>query len=117
MNPNRFQQCFLIFAVGTLLACIASGRWLLNGEMNVFNALSSFNTLQFQTSGLFSVPNGIASFFSGVATMFSWNYPFLSSPWAFPVKFLLWVISAGAIVALVQEGKGIIQGAISLFRP
>ena len=30
-----------IFIVGTLFACIASGRWLLNGEINIINALAS----------------------------------------------------------------------------
>lgn len=113
MSPNRLQQAALIFFGGTLLACIASGRWLLNGETNIFNALSSFNTLEIQTAGGWAIPKGIATFFDALITALSWNYPFLSSPWAIFVKIPLWLVSIGTGWGLIEVFLTVVQGIVN----
>lgn len=116
MSAARLQQVFLIFIGGTLLSCIASGRWLLNGEISIINSLASFNTLQIQTAGIWALPKGIIDFFSAIITALSWNYPYLSSPWAIFVKIPLWLVSIGAIIALVEGSKAVLTGVIGTIR-
>ncbi len=115
-NANRLQMAVLIFLGGTVLSCIASGRWLLNGEINVINALASFNTINIQTGGGWAVPKGLITFFSAAITALSWNYPFLSSPWMIFIKFPLWLVSIGVVIALVELSKTIIDGLIGVLR-
>ncbi len=91
-----------IFLIGTLLACLASGRWLLNGEINIINALASFNAVSISGAGGWVIPKGVADFLSACATAFSWNYPFLSSPWCIPLRMFLWVVSIGVIYGLLE---------------
>ncbi len=113
---NRLQMAVLIFFGGTILCLIASGSWLLNGEMNIINALASFNTIQLQTGGLWAVPKGLITFFSALVTALGWHYPFLSSPWALFVKFPLWLVSIGVVVAFVEGSKFVIDGIIGSVR-
>ena len=116
MNPNRLQQAVFIFFGGTVLCCICSGRWLLGGEMNIINALASFNTIQVQTAGLWAIPKGLITFFSALITALGWNYPFLSSPWALFIKFPLWLISIGAVFGILEAAKSAVQGTVSIIR-
>ena len=105
-----------IFIVGTLLACIASGRWLLNGEINIFNAVASFNTMTVQAGGGWGVAKTIATYFDAIITMLTWNYPFLSSGWAIFVKIPLWVISFGVVWGLIQTAISAVQGIVGTIR-
>jgi hypothetical protein len=116
MSPNRLQQAALIFIVGTILATLASGRWLLNGEMNIINALASFNTVAVQTGGIWGLPKYVIDFFSAIVTALSWNYPYLSSPWAIIVKIPLWLVSIGVIFGLVQIATTAVNGIVSGIR-
>ncbi len=116
MNATRLQQAVFIFIGGTLLCAIASGSWLLNGEMNIINALASFNTINLQTSGIWAVPKGLITFFSALITMFSWDYPFLGSSWCLFIKIPLWIVSIGMVWALVEGAKSVIDGIVGSVR-
>ena len=105
-----------IFMIGTMLACIASGRWLLDGEVNIFNSLASFNTMTVQAGGVWGVPKQVTSFFAGIITALGWNYPFLSSPWAIILKIPLWLISIGVVWGLVQVALTAVNGLVSAVR-
>lgn len=110
------ENAVWIFTWGTVLSCIMSGRWLLNGEMNIFRALSSFNTVNIQAMGGWAIPKGLVEFFSAILTALSWNYPYLSSDWAIFIKMFLWVVSIGVIWALVEAATSAIQGIIGSVR-
>ena len=116
MRPQLLMSAVLIFIFGTMFSCIASGRWLLDGEMNIVNALASFNTVNFSVGGGWSAVQGVADFFNAIATAFTWNYPFLSDPWCLFIKIPLWVISIGVIWALVEVFISIIQSLASAIR-
>lgn len=113
MRPQLLMGAVGIFIVGTVLACIASGRWLLNGEMNIINALASFNNLEIDVIGVWSIPKSISTFWSAVATSLSWNYPFLAYDWAVFIKIPLWLVSIGVIWGFIQVAITVIQGMVS----
>ena len=116
MRPQLLMTAVGIFIVGTLLACIASGRWLLNGETNIINALASFNTMSVQAGGVWNAPKTLATYWDAIITALSWGYPFLDSGWAIFVKIPLWLISMGVVWGLIQVAMTIIQGLVGMVR-
>lgn len=116
MSPKQIEGVFGIFIIGTLIACIASGRWLMNGELNVISTLASFHAENFGVGGGLSVPTGVTAYWDALVTALSWNYPYLASPWAFPVKIILWIISAGVVVGLIQMAIYVISALVSMAR-
>lgn len=116
MRPQLLMGAMGVFIVGTLMCCICSGRWLLNGEINIINALASFNMMSVSAGGLWSVPKMLGSFFSAIITALSWNYPFLSSDWALFVKIPLWLVSIGVVWGLIEVAINVIQGIVSGLR-
>ncbi len=111
MRPQQIMAAFGIFIVGTLLCCLASGRWLLNGEQDIINTLASFNTVQ-DWVGV----RGPVDWFNALVSAFTWRYPFLSSPWATFIKIPLWIISLGVIWGIIEIMIQLVQGAISGIR-
>jgi hypothetical protein len=105
-----------IFLVGTLLACLASGRWLLDGEMDIIRALASFNTMSVQAGGVWNAPKTLGIYWDAILTAFSWDYPFLESGWTFPIKFILWIVSIGVLWGIIQVFVTIIQGLVGIVR-
>lgn len=116
MRPQLLMGTMGIFIIGTLLACISSGRWLLNGEINIINSLASFNMMSVSVGGIWSVPKVLATFFSAIITALSWDYPFLSSDWALFVKIPLWLVSIGVVWGLIEVAINVIQGIVSGMR-
>jgi hypothetical protein len=116
MSPKMIMACFFIFIVGTMLAALCSGRWLIGGEINIFNALASFNTMSVQAGGGWQAPKTLSTYWDGLVTMFTWNYPFLESSWAIFVKIPLWVVSIGVIWGMIQLFVTVIQGLVGFVR-
>jgi len=106
----------LIFIVGTMMACIASGRWLLGGEVNIINALASFTSTDTQTGGVWSFIQASPLFIRGIITALAWNYPFLASPWAIFIKIPLWIISIGCIWGLISAAITVASGLTGVIR-
>lgn len=116
MSPKTIMGCFFIFVVGTMLAALCSGRWLINGEINIFNALASFNTMSVQAGGGWQAPKTLSTYWDALITMFTWDYPYLESTWAIFVKIPLWVISIGVIWGMIQLFVTVIQGLVGFVR-
>ena len=116
MRPQLLMGAVGIFIIGTLLACLASGRWLLNGEIDIVNALASFDTMSVQAGGVWNAPKTLATYWDAIITALSWNYPFLDYAWAFPVKMILWVISLGVVFGLISLFVQIITGLVGIVR-
>ncbi len=114
-RPNWLLMGIGIFFFGTLLMCITSGRWLLNGDMNIINALASFNNVNF---GTFSIINALPNWMNAIITALSWHYPGtwldeVANGWMIFVKFPLWLCSLAVIWILIDVGRVLIQGALS----
>jgi hypothetical protein len=107
---------FGVFIIGTMLACIASGRWLINGETDIINALASFNTMSVQAGGVWNAPKTLSTYWDAAITALSWNYPYLSSGWAIFIKIPLWSISVGVVWGFIQVAMTIIQGLVGMVR-
>jgi hypothetical protein len=116
LSAKQIEGVFGIFLIGTLVACIASGRWLMNGEMNIINAINSFHVVNFAAGGGFSVPSGVLSYWNAFVTVMSWNYPYLASPWCLFIKIPLWIVSAGMVIVLIQMAIQVVQGIVGLAR-
>lgn len=116
MRPQLLMGAFLIFILGTLLACLASGRWLADGETDIINALASFNTMSVQAGGVWNAPKTLSTYWDAVVTAFSWNYPFLDYAWAWFIKIPLIVVSIGVIWGFIQVFVTIIQGLVGIVR-
>jgi len=116
MRSQLLMGAITIFILGTLLSCLASGRWLLSGETNIIDALASFNTMSVQAGGVWNAPKTLGTYWDALITAFTWNYPFLTSGWAIFIKIPLWVISIGTIWGIIQVFATIIQGLVSIVR-
>ena len=116
MRPQLLMGAIGIFIVGTMLACICSGRWLLNGEINIVNALASFHAVQLSVAGATSIPTGISAFWDAIITSLSWDYPYLEAPWCIFIKIPLWLVSIGVVWALVEVFLTVFQGIVSTIR-
>lgn len=116
MSPKLLMTAFGIFIIGTILACLCSGIWVGDTEVGIINGLASFNTMSVQAGGGWNAPKSLSTYWNAVATMLSWNYPFLSSSWAIWVKIPLWVVSIGVVWGFIQMFVTIIQGLVSFVR-
>jgi len=104
-----------IFLIGTTLSVVASTGWF-GGEIDVVKALASFNTMSVQAGGVWNAPKTLGTYWNAIVTLFSWNYPYLASPWVFPIKFVLWIISIGVVWGIIQVFVSIIQGLVGIVR-
>ncbi len=107
-----------IFFFGTVLMCITSGRWLVNGEVNIINALASFTNMKF---GDFINLNTALNWFNAIITAVSWHYPGTwldeaGNGWVIFIKFPLWLCSLAVIWELISVGRQLVQGAASALR-
>ena len=116
MSPKLIMTAFAIFLLGTVLACICSGRWLGSTETDIITALASFNTMSVEAGGGWNAPKTLGTYWDAMITTLSWNYPYLDSSWAIMVKIPLWVISIGVVWGIIQLFVSIIQGLVSFVR-
>ncbi len=116
MGPKNIMAAFAIFAIGTILSMLASGVWFAQGEIDVINALASFNTMSVAAGGVWNAPKTLGTYWDAMITMLSWSYPYLSSAWVFPVKLILWTISIGVVWGLIVVFATIIQGLVGIAR-
>lgn len=116
MRPQMLMGAVAIFMIGTMLACISSGRWIANGEMDIIKALASFNVMSVQAGGVWNAPKTLGTYWDAILTALSWNYPYLSATWLFPLKFMLWLVSIGVLWGIIQVFAVIIQGLVSIVR-
>lgn len=116
MRPQLLMGAVAIFILGTLLAALCSGRWLVNGEIDIINALASFNTMSVQAGGVWNAPKTLGTYWDAIVTALTWSYPYLDSAWAVFIKIPLWVISLGVIWGIIQVFVTIIQGLVGIVR-
>jgi len=116
LRPQLLMGSVGIFIIGTILGCICSGRWLLNGEINIINALASFHAVTLNVTGGATIPTGIIAFWDAIVTALFWDYPFLNSPWCIFIKIPLWLVSIGVIWALIEVFLTVFQGVVSSIR-
>lgn len=116
MSPKLIMGAYGIFMLGTMLACLTSGRWLLNGETDIINSLASFNTMSVQAGGVWNAPKTISTYWDAAITALSWGYPFLASGWAIFLKMPLWIVSVGVIWGFIQVAMSVISGLVSVAR-
>lgn len=116
MSSKFIMICFAIFFIGTLLSCICSGVWLTSSEVDIVNALASFNTMSVQAGGVWNAPKTLGTYWDATITVLSWNYPYLTSSWALFIKIPLWLISIGTVWGLIQVFATIIQGLVGFVR-
>lgn len=116
MRPQQIMAFAGVFIVGTMLACISSGRWLLNGEIDIINALAGFNAVEYQAGGIWSVPKGVGRYWDAAVTALGWKYPFLEYEWAIGLRAILWIISIGVVWGFLQFAVTVIQGLVGFAR-
>jgi len=116
MNPKLLMAAVLIFILGTLLSCLASGRWLMDGETDIISALASFNTMSVQAGGVWNAPKTLGTYWNAIVTALGWGYPYLESSWAIFIKIPLWIVSIGVIWGIIQLFVSIIQGLVGIVR-
>lgn len=116
MSVKMMMSVFAIFILGTILSCLCSGIWFGSDEVDVINALASFNTMSVQAGGVWNAPKTLSTYWDAAVTMFSWNYPYLNYTWAILIKIPLWIVSVGAVWGFIQLFVSIIQGLVSMVR-
>jgi hypothetical protein len=115
MSPKLLMSAATIFIFGTIFSCICSGVWF-GEEIDVVNALASFNTMSVQSGGTWNAPKTLSTYWDAVVTVLTWGYPYLDYAWAIFIKIPLWIISIGAVWGFIQLFVLIIQGLVSMVR-
>lgn len=117
MRPQLLMFCFGVFVIGTMLSAIISGRWLVSGEVNLINALASFNVVEMQGAGGSGMISMLERYWNALVTMLSWNYPYLDNAWGQVFKiFPLYLISVGVIYGFIQLFVIALSGVVSAIR-
>ncbi len=116
MRPQLLMFCFGVFIIGTMLSAIISGRWLINGEINLINALASFNVTEMQAAGGWGMMKALGNYWDAFVTMISWNYPYLDNDWGGIFKLFLYIISVGVVFGFIQMFTIAMSGVISAIR-
>jgi hypothetical protein len=116
MSPRYIMVAFAIFIIGTILSVICSGVWLGSNEVDIVKGLASFNTMEVQAGGGWNAPKTLKTYWDAMITCLTWNYPFLSSSWAWFVKVPLIVVSVGVVWGIIQLFTSIIQGLVGFVR-
>jgi hypothetical protein len=116
MSVKMIMSVFAIFILGTILSCLCSGVWIGSGEVDVVNAIASFNTMSVQSGGIWNAPKTLGTYWDAAVTLLSWKYPFLEYSWAIFIKIPLWIVSVGTVWGFIQLFVSIIQGLVSMAR-
>jgi hypothetical protein len=113
MRPQLLMAAFGIFVLGTLICCLVSGRWLANGELDIINALASFQVVDISN---WTGVRGFGDYWNAMVTAFSWDYPIISAPFFIFLKMFLWIVTVGVIWGILEAMLMLAQGAISAIR-
>jgi hypothetical protein len=119
MSVKMMMAIFAIFILGQVLSCLCMGIWPGDKQIDIWNTLASFNTMSVQSGGVWNAPKTLGTYWDGVITMLTWNYPFLDYEvyeWVLLAKIPLWVISIGVVWGIIQLFVSIIQGLVSMVR-
>lgn len=116
MRPQLVMFCFGVFIIGTMLSAIISGRWLIDSEVGLLNALTSFNVAEMQGGGGWALPKQLGAYWNALVTMLSWNYPYLDNDWGGVFKIFLYIISVGVVIGFIQMVTIALSGIISGIR-
>lgn len=95
---------------------ISSGVWFDEGFLSVITGLAKFHAESFAVGGGLSAPTGVTAFYDALVTVLTFNYPYLASPWVFPVKAFLWITSIGVVVGLIQFSIYVLSALVGLAR-
>ncbi len=105
--------CAFIFIIGTLLSILYGGGWYSAQDIAVLQQSTNFTTIQIGGAGpqplFFLGPN----FFTAVATILTWNYPYLDNTFGFILKMFLWSLSFGVVWGFAQVFIPVLQGVFS----
>jgi hypothetical protein len=116
MSVKMIMSAFAIFILGTILSCLCSGIWIGSNEVDVINALASFNTMSVQSGGVWNAPKTLGTYWDAIVTVLSWGYPFLDYTWAIFIKIPLWIVSVGMVWGFIQLFVSIISSLVSMVR-
>ena len=117
MRPQLFAFCYGVFIIGTALSLIVGGGWFGTQQVDVINQLTGISATQIQAMGGWTILKAIPAFITGVLTMITWNYPYLSSPWVTVFKLVfLFPVSAMVIYGLYELFLPVLQGIGSAIR-
>lgn len=116
MSVKMIMSVFAIFILGSMLSCLCSGVWFGSDQVDIVNALASFNTMSVQSGGVWNAPKTLGTYWDAAITMLVWDYPFLDYTWAIIIKIPLWIVSVGTVWGFIQLFVSIIQGLVSMVR-
>ena len=117
MSKGLMMFCYAVFALGTILGLISTGRWFTNGDMNIINSITSMSGAQISALSGIPVVGPTIDFFNGAFQIILWNYPFLNNAFGFILKFVfLFPVSFGVIVGFVEIFQQIAQGIAGFIR-
>lgn len=117
MRPQLLMFCFGVFMIGTMLSAIISGRWLIDDEVSLFNALASFNVAEMQGAGGAGMVKHLKSYWDALVTMLSWKYPYLNNDWGRIFKMVfLFPLSVGVVYGFIQLFVIAMSGVVSAIR-
>ena len=88
----------------------------MQGEIDIINALASFNAMEVQAAGVWNAPKTLSTYWDAIVTALTWGYPWLDYAWLFPIKMVLWTVSIGVVWGLVQVFVQIIQSLVGFTR-
>jgi hypothetical protein len=101
MRPQYVMFLAFCLLVGNLFCLIIDGAWIGAADVTIMGYLTGMTNLQTASwTAVFTVP--FAFFTHGFPRLISWDFSFFSGELQ-TIRWLLFVISIGAIYALAQE--------------
>ena len=118
MLDRLIMFCYFCFMSGTLLNLAIEGNWIGGMEVNIINQLTGYTSIEVQTAGLWAIPKQLAGFFThGLPKLITWDYSYLESGYPAIFKWtILYAISAGVVIGIIQLFIPVIQGLVTGIR-
>lgn len=107
MSHKFIMFLAMILIVGNLMCLIIDGAWLGANDLTLMQYLTGMNALQTASwTAIFTVPVGF--FTHGLPKMLFWDFSFFDGAAGQLIRWLMFVITIGAIWAVGQEFRSTI---------
>lgn len=107
MSKNFIMFLAFCLLVGNFLCLIIDGVWLQTEDVTLMGYLTGMNNLQTASwTAIFTVPFNF--FTHGFPKMILWDFSFLQGGMGI-IRWFLFIFSIGAIFAMAQEFRGVLQ--------
>jgi len=110
MSVRWIQGLVFFWFLNTLVCQMLDGAYIGATEAQIINQMAGFHTLE--SGDILAIPLLSGGFFSGLTSMLSWDYSFLTGGFIL-LKWAMYAVSLGIIWGILQTFIPAMMGALS----